>query len=88
MNDMSKVNSLQAIIEKAGSRLTEAQREQLSLLQQQVIAASERHQKEVQNLSILEEQAELMANTHDSSVYQGDNFSFQTGANGQATDDL
>ena len=88
MNDMSKVNNLQAIIEQAGNRLTQEQKEQLATMQQQVIAASERHQQEVQNLSILQQQAEAMAETHDMSVYQGDNFSLAKDEQGNDTGDL
>ena len=88
MNDMSKVNNLQAIIEQAGNRLTQEQKEQLATMQQQVIAASERHQQEVQNLSILQQQAEAMAETHDMSVYQGDNFSLAKDEQGKDTGDL
>ena len=74
MNDMAKVNNLQAVIEKSRSRLTTEQQQQLALQQQQVIAASELHQKEVQNLSILQEKAMTMAETVDYSVRHGDNF--------------
>lgn len=75
--DLGKINNLQSVIEQSSKYLTDEQRQQLQLLQEQALAASERHQQEVAIKETLEQQAATLADSHDFSVYQGDGFTFQ-----------
>ena len=75
--DLSKINNLQSMIEQSSKYLTDEQRQQLQLLQEQALAASERHQQEVAIKETLEQQAMSLADSHDFSVYQGDGFKLQ-----------
>lgn len=75
--DLGKINNLQSMIEQSSKYLTDEQRQQLQLLQEQALAASERHQQEVAIKETLEQQAMSLADSHDFSVYQGDGFKLQ-----------
>jgi outer membrane PBP1 activator LpoA protein len=75
--DLGKINNLQSLIEQSSKYLTDEQRQQLQLLQEQALAASERHQQEVAIKETLEQQAMSLADSHDFSVYQGDGFKLQ-----------
>jgi GAF domain-containing protein len=67
--DLGKINNLQSMIEQSSKYLTDEQRQQLQLLQEQALAASERHQQEVAIKETLEQQAMSLADSHDFSVY-------------------
>ena len=74
LSDLGKVNNLQSVINQMNSQLTEEQRMQLQNLQEQAIAASERHMQEEATLAELRLQKDLLAEMGDNSVYDGDNF--------------
>lgn len=77
LTDLGKVNNIQMIIKENAHRLTEEQKAQLQNLQEQTIAASERHQMEVRTLEELRQQREQMQEFYDSSFYEDtDHFRF------------
>lgn len=76
LTDLGKVNNIQALIKQNSKYLTEEQRAQLAVLQEQAIAASEKHQEEVRTLEELEAQKKVISNTYDPDFYESDKFEF------------
>lgn len=77
LTDLGKVNNIQMIIKENAHRLTEEQKAQLQNLQEQTIAASERHQMEVRTLEELRQQREQIQEFYDPSFYEDtDHFRF------------
>lgn len=76
LTDLGKVNNIQSLISQNAKRLTEEQRAQLASLQEQAIAASERHQAEVRTLEELEAQKNIISNTYNPDFYESDKFEF------------
>lgn len=76
LTDLGKVNNIQALIKQNSKYLTEEQKTQLAALQEQAIAASERHQTEVRTLEELEAQKKAISNIYNPDFYESDKFEF------------
>lgn len=76
LTDLGKVNNIQALIKQNSKYLTEEQKTQLAALQEQAIAASERHQAEVRTLEELEAQKKAISNIYNPDFYESDKFEF------------
>lgn len=76
LTDLGKVNNIQSLIRQNSKHLTEEQKAQLAMLQEQAIAASERHQAEVRTLEDLKAQRIVISNTYSSDFYESDKFQF------------
>lgn len=76
LTDLGKVNNIQSLINQNSKRLTEEQKMQLASLQEQAIAASERHQAEVRTLEELEAQKKVISNIYNPDFYESDKFEF------------
>lgn len=71
LTNLSKSNNIQTIINANSKNLTEEQRKQLKLLQEQVMASSERQSQEEDRLRTLQKSHDLLVNNYDDSIYGG-----------------
>ena len=85
LKDVSQVYNLQGLIEQSKSRLTNTDREQLSIMQEQVLQAAERKAKEQETLDLLTLQQDRLRSSIDSNLFnnagynEGNNWSsFET----------
>lgn len=70
--DMSQVNNLQTIITRNASKLTSAEREQLSVMQQQVVQAAEKKERARESLEIAQQEKNNLTSTVDTNLYDFD----------------
>lgn len=81
LTNLAKANNIQGIIDANAKRLTAEQKEQLSNLQQQVLAASERQLQEKQTLESLEAQRDALSGSYDTFLFDSAGTSFDDETN-------
>ena len=82
LNDTSKVYNIQGLIEQNSKRLTAAEKEKLSLMQQQTLQAAEQKALAQANLETAELHLDRLRNSIDDNVYSSKGY-YESGSKGE-----